>query len=209
MQLPFGKGKAFLNQGGWVDKIFGDFQLTGIANISSGAPISIKDRNGTLNRIGRSNRQTADSSLTTEQIRDLIGLHFVNGQVFFIDPSAIGPDGSATNGNVTGTPDDRFPGQVFFRAQPGTTGSLQRAFLNGPLYYNIDAGIIKNIRIGERFKIQFRAEAFNVLNNTNWFIGQNTNTFDIDDASGTTFGEIPLGNTFSPRIMQFAFRFEF
>ena len=208
-ELPFGKGKRFLNHGGWVDKIFGGFQLTGIGNISSGAPISIKDRNGTLNRIGRSNRQTADSSLTNDQIKDLTGLFFVGGDVFFINPSAIGPDGSATNGNVTGTADSRFPGQVFFRAQPGTTGNLQRAFLNGPWYYNFDAGIIKNIRFGERYRVQIRAEAFNVLNKTNWFIGENTNTFDIDDSAGTTFGQIPLGNTFSPRIMQLALRIEF
>ncbi len=208
-ELPFGKGKPFLNQGGIVDKIFGGFQLTTIMNISSGAPISIKDINGTLNRTGRSNRQTANSSLTPDQIADLIGINFVDGRVYFIDPSVIGPDGSATNGNVEPFADDRFPGQVFFRVQPGFTGNLPRAFLNGPWYYNVDAGLIKNIRFGERFRVQLRAEAFNLLNKTNWFIGQNTGTFDIDDAAGTTFGEVPVQNTFSPRIMQFAFRFEF
>ncbi len=206
-ELPFGKGKPFLNQSGWVDKVFGGFQLNAIVNISSGAPISIKDINGTLNRTGRSNRQTANSSLSEAQIKDLVGINIANdGTVYFIDPSVIGPSGSATNGNVTGTPDDRFPGQVFFRVQPGQTGTLQRAFLNGPWYYNADVGVIKNIRIGERYRVQLRAEAFNVFNTTNWFIGQNTGTFDVDT---TTFGQIPLTNTYSPRIMQFAFRFEF
>ncbi len=208
-ELPFGKGKLFLNQGGIVDKIFGGFQLTTIVTMSSGAPLSIKDINGTLNRTGRSNRQTANSSLTVDQIRDLVGLHFVGNRVFFIDPSVIGPNGSATNGNVEATPDSRFPGQVFFRVQPGQTGTLPRAFLNGPWYYNVDASLIKNIRFGERFRIQLRADAFNLFNKTNWFIGENSSTFDIDDASGTTFGEIPIGNTLSPRIMQFGFRFEF
>jgi len=208
-ELPFGKGKAFFNQGGVVDKVLGGWQITGIMNISSGAPISIKDINGTLNRTGRSNRQTANSSLTESQIKDLVGIYHLNGRVFYIDPSVIGPDGSATNGNVEAAPNAAFPGQVFFRAQPGQTGTLQRAFLNGPWYYNVDAGLIKNIRFGERFNIQLRAEAFNVLNKTNWIIGENTGTFDIDDNAGTTFGEIPLANTRSPRIMQFAFRFEF
>ena len=208
-ELPFGKGKAFFNRGGIVDKIVGGWQITGISNISSGAPISIKDRNGTLNRSGRSGRQTANSSLTPAEIKKLVGLNFVNGNVFFIDPSVIGPNGAATNGNVEATPDSRFPGQVFFRVQPGQTGNLPRAFLNGPWYFNMDVGIIKNISFGERFRVQLRAEAFNVLNNTNWFIGQNTNTFTIDDSTGNTFGQIPISNTFSPRIMQFAFRLEF
>ncbi len=208
-ELPFGKGRPFLNQGGWVDKIFGGFQLTSIINISSGAPMSIKDVNGTLNRTGRSGRQTANSSLSPAEIKKLMGINFVDGKVYFIDPSVIGPSGSATNGNVEGTPDARFPGQVFFRVQPGQTGTLPRAFLNGPWYYNVDAGLIKNIRFGERYRVQLRAEAFNVLNQTNWFIGENTSTFDVDDASGNTFGQIPIGNTYSPRIMQFAVRFEF
>jgi len=205
-ELPFGRGKAFFNQGGWVDKFAGGWQVTSIVNISSGAPISIKDINGTLNRTGRSNRQTANSSLTPSQIDDLIGIYHQNGVVYFIDPSVIGPNGSATNGNLEAAPNGLFPGQVFFRAQPGQTGLLPRAFIDGPWYFNWDAGVLKNISFGERVRIQLRAEAFNLLNKTNYFIAENTATLDVDS---TTFGQIPLANTFSPRIMQFAFRIEF
>ncbi|QQS40832.1 MAG: TonB-dependent receptor [Acidobacteriota bacterium] len=203
--LPFGQGRPFLNQGGVVDKIFGGWQITSIINISSGTPISIKDINGTLNRTGRSNRQTANSSLSVDQIRNLLGIRFVNGTIYYIDPSVIGPDGSATNGNVEGTITD-FPGQVFFRAQPGTTGRLARNLISGPWYYNWDAGIIKNIRFGENINLQFRAEAFNVLNKTNFFIGENSGIFDVDS---TTFGQVSAGSNYGPRIMQFAFRLDF
>jgi len=205
-ELPFGRGKSFLNQGGLVDKFVGGWQVTSIVNISSGAPISIKDINGTLNRTGRSNRQTANSPLTPSQIDDLIGIFHQDGVVYFIDPSVIGPNGSATNGNLEGTPNALFPGQVFFRAQPGTTGLLPRAFIDGPWYFNWDAGLLKNLSFGERVRIQLRAEAFNLLNTTNFRIAENTGTFDVDS---TTFGQIPLANTYSPRIMQFAFRIEF
>ena len=205
-ELPFGKGKRFLNRDGWADKILGGFELSGIVNISSGVPSSIKDVNGTLNRIGRSNRQTANSSLTQSQIRDQVGIFHRDGVVYFINPDLIGPDGSATNGNVEASPDRRFPGQVFFRVQPGNTGTLQRAFLNGPWYFNTDVGLLKNIRIGERFKLQFRVEAFNVLNRTNFNIAEDTDIFDVETE---TFGQIPLANTDEPRIMQFALRFEF
>ena len=206
LELPFGKGKRFLNQGGLVDKIFGGFQFTSIINISSGVPISIKDINGTLNRTGRSNRQTAFSNLSSAEIKKLTGIFHQNGIVYFIDPSVIAPNGSAIGSNLEATPDSRFPGQVFFRAQPGQTGNLQRAFINGPWFYNWDAGLIKNIRFGERYRVQLRAEAFNVLNRTNYRIAENTATFDVDSQ---TFGQIPSANTRSPRIMQFALRFEF
>ncbi|HUF02980.1 MAG TPA: hypothetical protein VMM38_02260 [Aridibacter sp.] len=55
-------------------------------------------------------------------------------------------------------------------------------------------------------RIQLRAEAFNLLNTTNFRIAENTATFDIDS---TTFGQVPFANTLAPRIMQFAFRIEF
>lgn len=206
-ELPFGQGKPFLNQGGAVDKIFGGWQLTSIITVSSGVPISILDPNGTLNRSGRSGRQTAFSNLTAEQIQNLIGRFDVGGTIYWIDPSVIGADGSATNGSYTAAPGSpAFAGQAFFRNAAGQTGNLSRNFLNGPWYYNWDAGIIKNVRFGENLNLQFRAEAFNVLNKTNLFIGEGSGIFNI---GSTNFGKITPGNEYSPRIMQFAFRLEF
>ncbi len=204
-ELPFGKNKQFLNGGGVLDRIFGGWQVSSIINISSGSPISIRDAGGTLNRGGRSARQTATTSLTTEQIKDLIGIFKVGNTTYFINPSVIAPDGTATGGNVLGTP-TTFAGQVFFHNQPGQTGNLPRHFLNGPLFFNWDAGLIKNVRLNETMRVQLRAEAFNVLNNVNFNIGENSNIFNINSV---TFGQIGQGNTFAPRIMQFAVRFEF
>jgi hypothetical protein len=56
--LPFGKGKTFLNQGGIVDRIFGGFEISGLIQYGSGSPITFVDPRGTLNRGGRSGRQT-------------------------------------------------------------------------------------------------------------------------------------------------------
>jgi len=205
-ELPFGKGKRFLNSGGLMNAVFGGFQLTSIINISSGVPLSIKDTAGTLNRGTRSNRQTAFSNLTADEIKNLVGIFKKDGLVYFIDPSVIGTNGSATNGNVLGAPNSRFPSQVFFRNQPGRTGNLPRNFFNGPWYYNVDAGIIKNIAFSETLRLQLRAEAFNLFNRTNFFIAENSNIFNV---ASTTFGQISPNSTYSPRIMQFAVRFEF
>jgi hypothetical protein len=214
-ELPFGKGKRFLNSGGAINRIFGGFQMTSLVNISSGAPISIRDTTGTLNRAGRSTRQTANSSLTTDEIKKLIGIFRQNGKIYLINPTVIAPDGTATGGNLGTTPTASFPNQVFFRAQPGQTGNLPRTFINGPMYFNWDAGLIKNIAFSERTRLQLRMEVFNVLNNVNFFapsganavsFGEDSNIFNINSA---TFGQITSGNVYSPRIVQFAARFEF
>jgi hypothetical protein len=214
-ELPFGKGKRFLSEGSALNRIFGGFQISSLVNLSSGAPISIRDLTGTLNRAGRSIRQAANSNLTPDQIKDLVGIFRQNGKIYFINPSVIAPDGTATGGNLGTTATAAFPGQVFFRAQPGQTGNLPRTFLNGPRYFNWDAGLLKNISITENSRLQLRMEVFNVLNNVNFFaptganaasLGEDSNIFNINSA---TFGQITTGNAYPPRIMQFAARFEF
>jgi hypothetical protein len=108
---------------------------------------------------------------------------------------------SVRGANPVGT--DPFPGQVFFPNPAGSTGNLQRNFLNGPVYINWDAGLLKNIRITENTRLQLRGEVFNVLNRANFFSGNL-------DVGSTSFGRITSsGNAYAPRIVQFGARFEF
>lgn len=205
-ELPFGKGRRFLNSGGFAGRIFGGWELTSIVRISSGAPFSILDTRGTLNRTGRSARQTANSSLSEDQIRDLIGVFRTPEGVFFINPSVINP---ATGRAAEGIGTTPFSGQVFFNVPPGTTGTLERNSLNGPWFINWDAGLIKNFPITESVRFQVRAEAFNVLNRPNFFIGNVSfvpagTSFNINSPD---FGRI--NTTFDPRIVQFVGRLEF
>lgn len=212
-ELPFGKGKPFLNQGGLVDLIFGGWQLSGIMRFSTGAPISITDPRGTLNRAGRSGRQTAFSTLSNSEISRLIGIYRTPCGVFFINPAVIninqtnlaagncGALGSGRGAEGFGT---SFPGQVFFNVAPGETGNMARNAWNGPIYYNWDASILKNFRIRENMRLQFRAEAFNVMNRTNFFVGVFPGNGNINS---TNFGRIT--SAFAPRIVQFVARFEF
>jgi len=198
-QLPFGKGKLFLNQGGIVDKVFGGWELSGLWQWTSGAPITFVDTRGTLNRSGRSSRQTPVSSLTNEQIRALGGVfRAANGNVYFIDPSIINTTGRASEG--FGQP--AFDGQVFFNVDPGQTGNVTRAIIDGPGYFNVNLALLKNINFSERTRVQLRVEAFNAFNNVNFI--QNT---QFPSITSTTFGQITSAS--DPRILQFAARFEF
>lgn len=205
--LPFGKGRPFLNEG-IAATILGGFNIGGILQIGSGAPITIVDPNGTLNRSGRSGRQTAVTNLNADQIRDLVGVFKTPNGVFFINPSALGrnADGTINSGaggtgrgsNGLGT---TFQGQVFFNNRPGTTSSLGRALFNGPATYNLDLTLIKRFVVGEKLTFQLQADMFNVFNRVNFTSGQFLNI------NSTNFGRIT--GALDPRITQLAFRVNF
>lgn len=227
-ELPFGKGKRFAGSAnGLVDRMIGGWQVTSIIRWDSGAPFSVTDPRGTLNRAARSGRQTAFTTLSKAELKKLVGVFRMPCGIFFIDPAVINLDLAACqNGTILprvagttagvaslgfnpfGAPGttvpQTFPGQVFFNVAPGQTGNMERNFISGPTLFNWDASIIKNIRITENTRFQIRAEAFNVLNRSNFAI---TNQFTQANINSNTFGR--LLSTFQPRIIQFAGRFEF
>jgi hypothetical protein len=198
-ELPFGKGKRFFTDAGaFLNRLVGGWQFNSIVSVASGAPIGIFDPRGSYSTTARSGRNTPFTNLTKDQIRNLTGIFFTPNGVYYIDPSIIDPN---TGRGSNGINSPAFNGQVFFNVQPGQVGKLERFFLNGPMYFNIDASLFKNIAVTEKMRVQLRAEAFNLLNHTNFFIGQ------VQNINAATFGKI--GQTFSPRIVQFAVRLEF
>jgi hypothetical protein len=97
---------------------------------------------------------------------------------------------------------------AFASAPAGTLGNLGRNAIYGPGFFTIDPSAFKEFKINERFKAQFRAEIFNVLNWTNYAnptvtfnsgsFGTITNTRNGSGAPGLGFGE--------PRNMQLALK---
>jgi hypothetical protein len=221
-ELPFGRGKRWLTGGGVSDRVFGGWQVTSIIRASTGAPITIIDPRGTFNRAGRSGRQTANTSLTNDQVKKLVGVFKTPCGVYYINPAVININHDAlaagncsqlTGGSFTGQGSlgfgqATFPGQAFFNVAPGQVGNMARAFLNGPAFFNWDASVIKNVRITENTRLQLRAEGFNILNRANFFFTQLGTNANINS---TTFGRINSTFTSSgaQRVVQFAARFEF
>jgi hypothetical protein len=215
--LPFGKGKHFFgNSSTALDRLAGGWQLGGILRINTGTPLTIVDPRGTLNRVGRSANQTALTSLTNDQISNLIGVFKQDGIVYYINPSVINSDGRGAA--AFGQP--AFPTEVFFDNGPGQFGTLARSTINGPLFSELDMSLTKNIKLSERMRFQIRADAFNVLNHTNFLTGILTPGLGLSGTSNTifnanspTFGQITQANTIGGtglnRIIQVAGRFEF
>jgi hypothetical protein len=88
------------------------------------------------------------------------------------------------------------------------------------MFTELDMSLTKSIRINERMRFQIRADAFHVLNHTNFLAGVLTPGLVLGGTSNTTFnvnsptfGQITSANTINGsglnRVIQVAGRFEF
>ncbi len=68
---------------------------------------------------------------------------------------------------IVGKPDQWFDPKAFVLPLQGTFGNVSRGALRGPGLFMLDSSLLKRVRISEGLNLQFRAEAFNVLNHPN------------------------------------------
>jgi hypothetical protein len=66
------------------------------------------------------------------------------------------------------TPQRWFNPDAFAVPQPFQYGNSARNMLFGPGFFNWDAAVFKHTQLTERFKLEFRAEFFNILNHPNF-----------------------------------------
>ena len=83
-------------------------------------------------------------------------------------------------------------------------GSLGRNVVIGPAFNNTDFSITKNTRLGERLRLQFRAEFFDLFNHANF--GQPGNIVGTPAFGRITNTRFPTGETGSSRQIQFALK---
>jgi hypothetical protein len=159
-ELPFGRGKMWGgNWPGYLNRILGGWGTTAIFNWQSGEPYTLYAGNFTTNN-------THTSSVLVEGPLDQGHLQFL--------PGVQGPSMYNT-GNLITTPGDPHYNcrnvigtQTFFCIPPpGQVGS-GRNLVQGPGFWDLDAGVSKNIKLTERFNLQLRVEAFNIFNHANF-----------------------------------------
>lgn len=208
-ELPFGQGKRWLNQGGLAEWIAGGWQASAIVHWQSGSPISLLARRGTFNRTGRSGIQTARTTLSAREIRKLLGVREVDGQIYWIDPTVIDPTTGRAVGPDTLTNAPGFGGQVFFNPMAGEVGSLELLEFDGPAQFVTDLAIVKRLRLRGRWGLQVRADIFNVFNTVNFLAGDRPRSSVFDyDINSPTFGRISETST-DPRLVQLVVKLDF
>jgi hypothetical protein len=172
-ELPVGKGRKFLSDMHPVaNALIGGWQVSTIVRLSSGLPLGF----------------TAPNTLSA------YGFQVQRPNVADLKQAAIDSPG----------PDQWFNQSAFTR--PGTyeIGNAPRWVPNirfGPTRH-ADLAILKNFRWGERWKIQFRGEMFN-LTNTPQFGRANT------DISSGDFGKVTGTTNVGPRNVQLGLRVQF
>jgi hypothetical protein len=190
-ELPFGQGKPFLNKlGRGADLILGGWQVSGITVLRSGeaytAGLSFDPTNTGAGWRPDRIHNPDDFSFDTETQRAL-GCSspgkqtldcFFNQAAFVLPPLA--------------------PGQTFAR-QYGNGG---RANLRGPDQVNFDFAMLKNFRITERNRLQFRAEFFNLFNHPQFALPGGT----VDEPGGASITSTLPDNE---RQIQFGLKWSF
>jgi hypothetical protein len=90
--------------------------------------------------------------------------------------------------------------------QLGVIGDSPRSVCCGPGINNIDFSLLKDTTLTERFKLQFRAEFFNIANHAQ-FTKVDGNISDGDPSTGGTFSKVLQAR--DPRLIQFALKLIF
>jgi len=90
----------------------------------------------------------------------------------------------------------------------GCVADLGRNTFMGPGYWAVDTSIFKTFQLSDRFDLQFRAEAFNVFNHTNFQLGGAMGSTGFNKVNNNLqFGQ--ASGTFNPRQLQFGLKLSF
>jgi hypothetical protein len=175
--LPVGKGQTFLTRLNPVgEAVLGGWQVNSIYQFHSGLPFT-----------------------------PILAIDNTNTLVNQDRPNLVGNPYQSTPTCQTGTPQCWVNPAAFATPAPYTFGTAGRNEVRGPNFSQLDFAMAKNFPIGEKLKIQFRAEAFNILNRVNF---NNPGTTSSGTAVlSSTFGVITTAQ--QSRQMQFGARFIF
>ncbi len=142
-ELPFGKGKAFLNGGnGFVSRVVGGWEMSGILLFQSGPFMTVttlSDPSGTGYNLFNANGGRADTVSGVNPYGGQSLGQWINPAAFADPGNNIGRFGNASQGDVVG---------------PGTTA--------------LSMSLIKSITITEGTRLQIGAQVANLFNHPNY-----------------------------------------
>lgn len=188
------------------------WQFAGVVTAMSGLPIDVLDGaagsfyglNGGNNALARPS--WAPGATVRTAMTNIPAGYFFNPQAFVRPVVLTGRTIPSSNGTATA-------------GATGTDlGNVGRNVLRGPRQFNLDFAVTKRFRFRESKSIEFRAEAYNVMNRVNLdnpisnmtavpATSINPNTGQIIGDPGD-FGRI-VATSNNPRLVQFAVKFNF
>lgn len=192
-ELPWGPGKAWLNQAGIVGKFLGGWQINGITTLRGGFPSDVRT-NRLAPIFNTFNVPDRVANVETQVQNGRSVDNFFNPAAFTVPGTVQSDSGAAIQ----------------------LIGNSARRVVRGPGSVNLDFSIIKNTAITERTTVQFRAEFFNLTNTPTFFLppGNNRSMTCIGnpgapcDSGNPAFGQLSSG-TATGRQIQFGLKLIF
>ena len=171
--LPFGKNKAFLSQGKFLNYAVGGWTAGLITIYQSGSPILLSGGlSSTINPL--SDGGVALIGITAHDIQKTVGVRRAAPGASYVN--LIDPKFQATNGNANAA-------YIKPNTTPGVEGNLP--FIYGPKWINVDLAATKDLPIFEAVHINVQGIFLNAFNHPEW----NGGTFSTQSTTfGTTSG---------------------
>ena len=206
-ELPFGKGKRFLDKGGIVDRIVGGFQVSGIFRIQQGTPLvfsldpepnSFLELAGIFGRLRPNLTGQPIASTQRTEVTGVPGRYFVlNPAAFSAPPRYNAAPAFLVNGAVN-------PAYAAYYSDPTRffgTAPLVNTDFRSDRYYTADMSILKKTKITETIFFEIGAEFFNVFNQVlflppDTFLGQQDGALGNINRNNSNFG----AEGFTPRL---------
>ena len=224
-ELPFGPRHQFLGHvsSPVARKFLEGWQLASVGRWQTGSPIRLTSGRLTVNQ---NDSGVILHNMTMSQLQGMMSIRKVTlpatatsgpiGAVEYLPQSLIDNTNAAfeVNGKTLANLDPNAP-YIGPADQPGQLG--QRIMLYGPAQQKWDFSLAKKTNIGEHANVEFRMQALNAFNLTNFllFVPGNGITTTLG-VNGTGFGQTSgayrdLSNTNDPggRIIEFSLRLNF
>lgn len=191
--LPFGKGKRYLNYGGLADRVVGGWTIGTIFYVQSGAPFPLTGGYLTFNDYASGG--IALNGITRSQLQNAVGVYRVSATdnggnaatyVTIINPNLLAHStGGLTNKGTSNA-------LAFPNMSPGTL--IRPIYLQGPWSWNTDLAISKSIPIRENIRFSLQGEFLNAFNHPNFTNAPNANVLS------SQFGQVTGPGGFGRQI---------
>jgi hypothetical protein len=145
--LPFGRGRTFIANGGVLSAILTGWQTFGIVTLQSGRPFTV----ALLPEIDNSNTGRSTLGFGANDRPNIAGNPKLSSR----------------------TSDQWFNTAAFVFPAFGSFGNAGRNILDGPGFQNVNASLMKTTTLKEGIDLQIRAEAFNLFNHPNFDLPDN------------------------------------
>lgn len=185
VQLPFGKGRQYLNSGGITSAIAGGWQLSSLVQVQTGRPFTVLYGTNTNASLSYNNEdrpnQVANPNNGPKTVKQ------------WFNTNAFVP-ATTTVTSLGGDPVEVYG-----------FGNEHRNAVIGPGFVQWDATVQRNFAITERYSMAFLLQGFNVLNHPTFL--NPTATTATYALGGSLYGQLTAANT--GRDLQVAAKFLF